>query len=119
MIKSNVLMCSNTTIVLQQYVRLKTINCLYNPHDVECIHNRGVNHFQKSVRDRKIFWDFLGFLGFFGIFGIFWDFLGFFGIFLGFFGKVYEIFSSDLPLVHNCFSVKAIHKSCLMTINMT
>ena len=34
----------------------------------------GVNHFQKSVRDRKIF----------GIFGIFWDFLRFFGIFLGF-----------------------------------
>ena len=38
---------------------------------------RGVDHFQKSVRD-------LGFLGFFGILGDFWDFWDFLG-FLGFF----------------------------------
>ena len=46
----------------------------------------------------------MGFLGFLGIFRDFCDFLrflGFFGIFLGLFGKVYEFFSSDLPLVEN------------------
>ena len=82
--------------------------------------SRGVNHFQKSVRDQNIFGVFLGFLlgflGFFGIFsrffGIFWiflwdffrnfsdfrDFLGFSGVFYGIFGKVYEIILSDLLL---------------------
>ena len=50
-------MCSNTTIILQQYVWLKTINCLYNSHDVK--------------------------------------------------------------VIHNCFSVKVIHKRCLMTINIS
>ena len=45
--------------------------------------DRGVNHFQKSVRKIfGIFWDFLGFLGFFGIYRNFWDFLGFFWDFL-------------------------------------
>ena len=45
----------------------------FSPKIIENKGNRGVNHFRKSVRDRKIF-------------GIFWDFLGFFGIFWDFFG---------------------------------
>ena len=84
---------------------------------------QGVNHFTKSVwkisGTFKDFQDFLGvfeifrnffemfgiFLGIFEFFGIFIIFLGVFEIFDGIFGKMYEDFLSDLPLVNlnKCF----------------